>query len=1279
MTRRLCWPAIILVVSTTIAAAATQVPPDKAPAFSVPRISRPPAIDGRIDPEEWNQSVAVSGVAQQNPGGNLLVMRPTTFYLAWDPENLYLACRTWIMPGYVPRVSGRAPGTVNAFDDGMEFCFKPMGRNVAEGRADSLYKFFISCFGSDGDLARVSVGQMFRNWHPHFQTATRLTDPGSAPWGGRWWECEVVLRAKDFELVGPNRAGDRWKMLLAFNHIPGWMQASIPVNSAYFDASGHCEATLVENAPAVQVTMDDLPGPLDGVAAVRFRAYNPTDKPVEVKVLAQFSDLKTDKPTPKAAAEATDLLRREQTLSVPPHGSAELKIQEKLPAELGANAGGIFYRVTQDNRELFRYYTYFKLGYDPRWTRFTPPKEAFPLRGTFNPARNNVRLQADTYFLDKPESARRLRYTITRRGDSRPVTEGTIDKISYYFFTRLLDLPELKEGDYTIEAWIETNGRQLGPVSVQFKKLDEARAFAAWWKNRLGDTERVIKPFEPMTRQADVVTTWGRRYRLGALGLPAEVISQGKPVLAAPARIVVIRGGRQEVIDLAGGPTFTDEKPWRCSFQGQARRAGLALSARGCVEQDGLVQVQLRLAPAGKDGVAIDALRLEFPLARDDAECLLSIGPGGNFSSLSHLLLPKDRQGRLWSTLDTGRGGSSMVVGSFYPDVWIGNERRGLLWWADSDQGWVPDDEVPAHEAIRAGDHIVLRNNIIGKPYMLDVPRTITFSYNASPFKPLPKGWRMAIHSEDGTFGGPHKERKDPKTGAVINGWHWLHPPSYDPGEWSALWAEYKKFADEAVRKYQPFNPAQARNHTGSRYVHTSLPLSGYGAHSADHSVTGYFEPEWGRGNFNPTMRDYVLWLADRSFREGGLRTIYWDIFYVTSFDTLQNGYGYELPDGRVQPTFHGMNLRKFMMRLYALMGDHGLTPGSQVAHSTNAYPLVAFPWVDAVLDGEWAEIYDATTRDWVDYYPVDRMRVMSIAENFGVQVSWMSLFRVSDRQRYASLFRGFMGYQRLHDTWTGQDGRYPPRAVLDWGLNDQRLQYVPHWRNTAVTSSDRQLLVSLWRLPDRVLAMVFNNHRSEARDAVLNVDLDALGLGPGVVVARELGECGDPAVELDTARRTLSVPAVQPHTARYIGLRVHQPAVYDRLLKTLAAAGVEAAEIPPELLDWGLVRPETRFSPAGSAPGVTCDNDVRVAVWRLPDRVLLAVSSAHEKGLRDVTVGIDLDALGLTPELPWQEFVRVRTFGVGAAEAVLDFYGRKLTVPKLKPGDVRLVGVRRY
>jgi hypothetical protein len=55
---------------------------------------------------------------------------------------------------------------------------------------------------------------------------------------------------------------------------------------------------------------------------------------------------------------------------------------------------------------------------------------------------------------------------------------------------------------------------------------------------------------------------------------------------------------------------------------------------------------------------------------------------------------------------------------------------------------------------------------------------------------------------------------------------------------------------------------------------------------------------------------------------------------------------------------------------LYALQEELGLTPGGTSAHSSNCFPLLGYAWVGAALDGEWAFMTDASTRDWVDNYP---------------------------------------------------------------------------------------------------------------------------------------------------------------------------------------------------------------------------------------------------------------------------------------------------------------------
>ena len=88
------------------------------------------------------------------------------------------------------------------------------------------------------------------------------------------------------------------------------------------------------------------------------------------------------------------------------------------------------------------------------------------------------------------------------------------------------------------------------------------------------------------------------------------------------------------------------------------------------------------------------------------------------------------------------------------------------------------------------------------------------------------------------------------------------------------------------------------------------------------------------------------------------------------------------------------------------------------------------------------------------------------------------------------------------------------------------------------------------------------------------------------------------------------------------------------------------------------------------------------VSLWQLPDRVLLGVFNYSSDRAVDAVLEVDLDDLGLVPQLSWQEFVGVRTLWKSddaAPDADLDFHNRTLSVKGLQPHTLRLIGIRRY
>lgn len=645
-----------------------------------------------------------------------------------------------------------------------------------------------------------------------------------------------------------------------------------------------------------------------------------------------------------------------------------------------------------------------------------------------------------------------------------------------------------------------------------------------------------------------------REYELNALGLPKRIVSQGENVMASPARLVVVANGKEHAVDL-GAVKFTQVKDWRVSFKGQVNGAGLNFEADGWVEQDGLVYLNLTYGPSGDASVKVDSIRLEYPLSQNDADSLLCVGPGENFSSRTTMLLPAEKEGRLWSTFDTGITGSGMTVGSFYPTVWVGSERRGFVWWADNDRGWIQDDAVPAHEAVRKDGAVVLINNIVGKTTELTGRRTLAMSYNATPFKPMVKGWRATQSTEDGTFFQPFRNvRKDSKTGEMVyqnpggalNHVNWMHPESRYPEEWAALWAEQKVKADAHAKQWMWKDAFRGRS--GFNYTHMSFQIIGYGRKSLEDHVYAYFGKEWEPDTWNETYTDYAMTLLEPAFKDGGVRSTYWDLMFPILYKDLLSGLAYQLPDGRVQNGYNGWNLRHFFMRLHALQYDAGVTPGATGFHSTNAYVTVALPWGDAVLDGERDWDIDASPLDWVDNMPIERMRSMSSPHIWGVPVCWMGNMRSKDRTKIVAAKGLQAQWIWMHDSWLNPyvpGFTRMPQNVLEWGINDKATVYHPYWRNTLVTSGDPDVLVSMWQLPDRVVIGVFNYNRDRKKVVSLKLDLKALNLVPELpyqefVQTKDLWKVNEeqPDSVLDFHKQELNLKNLPPHTLQLIGIR---------------------------------------------------------------------------------------------------------------------------------------------
>ena len=77
------------------------VPPEKSKPLLVPRLDKPPVIDGKLDGDEWKQAVVLKDFYQVNPGDNIAPSKPTEAFLGYDSKFLYLAVHAYDEPDKV--------------------------------------------------------------------------------------------------------------------------------------------------------------------------------------------------------------------------------------------------------------------------------------------------------------------------------------------------------------------------------------------------------------------------------------------------------------------------------------------------------------------------------------------------------------------------------------------------------------------------------------------------------------------------------------------------------------------------------------------------------------------------------------------------------------------------------------------------------------------------------------------------------------------------------------------------------------------------------------------------------------------------------------------------------------------------------------------------------------------------------------------------------------------------------------------------------------------------
>lgn len=482
---------LLMVVSLGQLASADEPPVAR---VTMPPIGTAPTIDGVIDEDEWKQAVRNVGLVSQETRS--LSLRQGVFWLARDETNVYVAVKTEvasdgrILSRAVP--SGDLDVRATFLDDSIELVFDPgPGRGLTDR---TCYHIVANARGALYDWAVTFDGQSRSAnlaWRAKdLQISQQIVDG--------WWHVEIAVPLASLGATRQDRH-ETWGIRVARN----WKR---PAESADRD----------ERAPLPLVTWD-ASAPVVRVLSlhenwerprIELAIANPHEETMAAKVY--LSDTWHRDPPRKIVQEVTIAPGHQELIALDGRdgGPEGLHVTEIRVTSLDGNR--VDYR---------RKFTWSMHRTEDPWTVGREQIQAVDLQLKYYPYEGRIRFRANLESLAARQRITGAEARITPNGENgRPATEP-LWRRSVVFDQDLTEgtyeIPELPEGKYLFALHLSGgDGVPKEPVTQPF-----VRQVFPWEHNKLGISDEVMPPFEPLEVDGRQVSAVLRKHIHGPGGL----------------------------------------------------------------------------------------------------------------------------------------------------------------------------------------------------------------------------------------------------------------------------------------------------------------------------------------------------------------------------------------------------------------------------------------------------------------------------------------------------------------------------------------------------------------------------------------------------------------------------------------------------------------------------------------------------------------------------------------------------------------------------------------
>ncbi len=556
------------------------------------------------------------------------------------------------------------------------------------------------------------------------------------------------------------------------------------------------------------------------------------------------------------------------------------------------------------------------------------------------------------------------------------------------------------------------------------------------WENRqLGISDKVIKPFTPIKVTGNIVKTVLRSHTMGDNGLFKQIKALNGNILAAPIDFLLKVGGREQKLKFSK-LQFVEKNDHKVVLKVSGKSGSVKYDATVLIEYDGFCWTRAELSSA--QPVDIDSFSIIIPLKKQ-------------YTSLMHAFADRIRSnpsgaipegsGKVWDSSGVPRRliyGKPLVENGFTPYVWLGEEARGLAWFADCAAGFGLQAKVPQIKIFRPDAGIVkLEVDIINKKVKLTKPRNFEFGMQVTPVKPRPENYRnwyfthgpdakgipgMLNISRDGHGRGQGKASNlncEPinrdyslyryygqllKTRKASPDFIKRHIKNIYPGylRWINMNRKaYIAYAKGHMRKgdslddvfYRLLYLYMARAESSALVSDRIIPYTdprlcdAYG-----NEVTDYFRCEWWspqgvsylgvyRNSLTPGLRDYFLNIYNKIMLAGkGGIGIYIDDSFLVPGDDIYNGTAKLDQDGVKHSVMGILAIRDLIKRLAVLQDQLGIKPRLIMVHMSNCLIIPAHAFADIIYS--WEMNYG--NKDFQKRFPLDFIRTESTGKQLG-------------------------------------------------------------------------------------------------------------------------------------------------------------------------------------------------------------------------------------------------------------------------------------------------------